>query len=246
MLSLLYLQCNNHFTNQEIELSKDELWDLFKVSYKHYQTEVINDRKIYNRYVNDLISYHLPVFTSDEEAIRKHFQNLFCVYELLTDRKDLVEKYFTKSTFEKTDFSKMLNEFNHVEVILKDSNGLASFNRKQIKLITDFANRKNFFTTPVDENTIEKFFNCTLKDSYSHKLALYTSAVIFPFPTKMIPYNWVSLVVRNKMLAPQKSMIPSTHWSNQFTSYRTKEYYCYISRRRICEYSKTTERNVLK
>ena len=108
----LYLQCNNHFTNQEIELSKDELWDLFKVSYKHYQTEVINDRKIYNRYVNDLISYHLPVFTSDEEAIRKHFQNLFCVYELLTDRKDLVEKYFTKSTFEKTDFSKMLNEFN--------------------------------------------------------------------------------------------------------------------------------------
>ena len=27
---------------------------------------------------------------------------------------------------------------------------------------------------------------------------------------KMIPYNWVSLVVRNKMLAPQKSMIPST------------------------------------
>lgn len=119
----MYLQCNNHFTNQEIELSKDELWDLFKVSYKHYQTEVINDRKIYNRYVNDLISYHLPVFTSDEEAIRKHFQNLFCVYELLTDRKDLVEKYFTKSTFEKTDFSKMLNEFNHVEVILKDSNG---------------------------------------------------------------------------------------------------------------------------
>ena len=159
----MYLQCNNHFTNQEIELSKDELWDLFKVSYKRYQTEVINDRKIYNRYVNDLISYHLPVFTSDEEAIRKHFQNLFCVYELLTDRKDLIEKYFTKSTFEKTDFSEMLHEFNHVEVILKDSNGLASFNRKQIKLVTDFANKKNFFTTPIDENTIEKFFNCTLK-----------------------------------------------------------------------------------
>ena len=187
----MYLQCNNHFTNQEIELSKDELWDLFKVSYKHYQTEVINDRKIYNRYVNDLISYHLPVFTSDEEAIRKHFQNLFCVYELLTDRKDLVEKYFTKSTFEKTDFSKMLNEFNHVEVILKDSNGLASFNRKQIKLITDFANRKNFFTTPVNLRYILQL--------------LYSLS-----QQKMIPYNWVSLVVRNKMLAPQKSMIPST------------------------------------
>lgn len=26
----------------------------------------------------------------------------------------------------------------------------------------------------------------------------------------MIPYNWVSLIVKNKMLAPQKSMIPST------------------------------------
>lgn len=81
----MYLQCNNHFTNQEIELSKDELWDLFKVSYKHYQTEVINDRKIYNRYVNDLISYHLPVFTSDEEAIRKHFQNLIVGVPIDTD-----------------------------------------------------------------------------------------------------------------------------------------------------------------
>ena len=190
----MYLQCNNHFTNQEIELSKDELWDLFKVSYKHYQTEVINDRKIYNRYVNDLISYHL-----------------FCVYELLTDRKDLVEKYFTKSTFEKTDFSKMLNEFNHVEVILKDSNGLASFNRKQIKLITDFANRKNFFTTPVDENTIEKFFNCTLKKTLIATNLRYILQLLYSLSQqKMIPYNWVSLVVRNKMLAPQKSMIPST------------------------------------
>ena len=207
----MYLQCNNHFTNQEIELSKDELWDLFKVSYKHYQTEVINDRKIYNRYVNDLISYHLPVFTSDEEAIRKHFQNLFCVYELLTDRKDLVEKYFTKSTFEKTDFSKMLHEFNHVDVILKDSNGLASFNRKQIKLITDFANRKNFFTTPVDENTIEKFFNCTLKKTLIATNLRYILQLLYSLSQqKMIPYNWVSLVVRNKMLAPQKSMIPST------------------------------------
>ena len=128
-----------------------------------------------------------------------------------TDRKDLVEKYFTKSTFEKTDFSKMLNEFNHVEVILKDSNGLASFNRKQIKLITDFANRKNFFTTPVDENTIEKFFNCTLKKTLIATNLRYILQLLYSLSQqKMIPYNWVSLVVRNKMLAPQKSMIPST------------------------------------
>ena len=195
----MYLQCNNHFTNQEIELSKDELWDLFKISYKRYQTEVINDGKIYNRYVND------------EVSVRKHFQNLFCVYELLTDRKDLVEKYFTKSTFEKTDFFEMLHEFNHVEVIQTDSNGLASFNRKQIKLITDFANKKKFFTNPVDEITIEKFFNCTLKKTLIATNLRYVLQLLYSLSQqKMIPYNWVSLVVRNKMLAPQKSMIPST------------------------------------
>ncbi|WP_254910784.1 hypothetical protein [Phocaeicola vulgatus] len=98
-----------------------------------------------------------------------------------------------------------------MEVILKDSNGLASFNRKQIKLITDFANRKNFFTTPVDENTIEKFFNCTLKKTLIATNLRYILQLLYSLSQqKMIPYNWVSLVVRNKMLAPQKSMIPST------------------------------------
>lgn len=204
------LQCQSHCTNQGIEQSKDELWSLFRVSYERYQAEVINDSKIYERYVNDLISYYLPVFSSEKEVVRKHFQNLFCVYELLNNRKDLVEKYFNKCTFEKSDFSKMVYEFNHVETVPHESKILAYFNRKQIKLITDFANKKKFFTSPVDEKTIEDFFNCTLKKPLIVTNLRYVLQLLYLFSLqKMIPNEWESIVELNKMLAPQKTMTPS-------------------------------------
>lgn len=91
VLSLLCLQCSNHCPEQENEPSKDELWTLFRAAYEQYQSEIVNDSKLYDRYVNDFISYHLPVFSQEEESIRNHFRNLFSIYELLTTRKDLVE-----------------------------------------------------------------------------------------------------------------------------------------------------------
>lgn len=66
VLSLLCLQCSDHCPKQEIELSKDELWTLYRTAYEQYKLEILNDGKLYDRYVNDFVSYHLPVFSSED------------------------------------------------------------------------------------------------------------------------------------------------------------------------------------
>ncbi|WP_300763547.1 hypothetical protein [uncultured Bacteroides sp.] len=124
--------------------------------------EIVNDNKLYDRYVNDFISYHLPVFSNVEEVVRNHFRNIFCLYELLTNRKDLVEKYFIRTVFEVEDFNEMLYSFNHLDYKITKSKILASFNEAQIRLITQYANESNLFVYKVDEKTIDDFFRCNL------------------------------------------------------------------------------------
>ena len=84
---------------------------------------------------------------SEELIVRNHFKHVFSLYELLTTRKDLVTKYFTKSSFEKGDFETMVYEFNHIEVVVESPRILASFTTEQIRLITKFANESNFFVS---------------------------------------------------------------------------------------------------
>lgn len=205
------IQCSEHCTKQEIDSSSNELWTLFRAAYEQYQLEIVNDNKLYDRYVNDFISYHLPVFSNVEEVVRNHFRNIFCLYELLTNRKDLVEKYFIRTVFEVEDFNEMLYSFNHLDYKITKSKILASFNEAQIRLITQFANESNLFVYKVDENTIDDFFRCNLDNG----LIVTNMANILPLlyelsRQKMIPYNWVSLLADKKLLIPQKTMKSST------------------------------------
>lgn len=205
------IQCSEHCTKQEVDSSSNELWTLFRAAYEQYQLEIVNDNKLYDRYVNDFISYHLPVFSNVEEVVRNHFRNIFCLYELLTNRKDLVEKYFIRTVFEVEDFNEMLYSFNHLDYKITKSKILASFNEAQIRLITQFANESNLFVYKVDENTIDDFFRCNLDNG----LIVTNMANILPLlyelsRQKMIPYNWVSLLADKKLLIPQKTMKSST------------------------------------
>lgn len=205
------IQCSEHCTKQEVDSSSNELWTLFRAAYEQYQLEIVNDNKLYDRYVNDFISYHLPVFSNVEEVVRNHFRNIFCLYELLTKRKDLVEKYFIRTVFEVEDFNEMLYSFNHLDYKITKSKILASFNEAQIRLITQFANESNLFVYKVDEKTIDDFFRCNLDNG----LIVTNMANILPLlyelsRQKMISYNWVSLLADNKLLIPQKTMKSST------------------------------------
>lgn len=205
------LQCSEHCPKQETGSFDNELSKLFHAAYEQYQSEVLKDGKLYERYVNDLVSYHLPIVSGDMEIIRKHFRNVFCMYELLINRKDLVNKYFTRHVFEECDFNEMLYAFNHIEYVNTKPKVLAFFNRNQIQAITQFANSSKIFIGNIEEKTIDMFFRCQI----DHGLVVANMAGVLPLlyelsRQKMIPYNWVSLIAENKMLIPQKTMVAST------------------------------------
>lgn len=200
------LQCSDHCPKQEIELSKDELWTLYRAAYEQYKLEILNDGKLYDRYVNDFVSYHLPVFSSEEQIVRNHFKHVFSLYELLTTRKDLVTKYFAKSSFEKGDFETMVYEFNHIEVVVENPRILASFTPEQIRLITKFANESNFFVDGIDEETMDGFFKCALDESLVVVNMRQVLQLLYALSIeKMIPHNWVSLIADNQLLTPKST-----------------------------------------
>lgn len=204
------LQYSNHCPNQENGLSKEELWTLYRAAYEQYKSEILEDSKLYDRYVNDFIGYHLPVFSSEEQVIRNHFKHIFSLYELLTTRKDLVTRYFTQTSFEKADFERMVYEFNHIEAVVQNPRLLASFTTNQIRLITGFANELVFFVDTIDEETMDKFFKCELKESLIVVNMRQVLQLLYAFSIeKLIPHNWVSLIADNQMLTPKSTMKPS-------------------------------------
>lgn len=201
--------CLRQCAKTEIEQPEDELWALFSAAHEQYQCEVINDKKLLQRFVNDFISFNLPVFSDDDNVIREHSRNLSNVYELLTEREDLVTKYFDKVSFTLTDFKNMIHEFNHVDNVIERPSFIGKFNEYQIRLITQFANEANLFVDYVDEETIAGFFNCTLEHTLYVKQ--YRPVLTFMYSLsreKMIRYNWQKLITDNRLLAPKSTMKP--------------------------------------
>lgn len=162
------------------------------------------------RFVNDFISFNLPVFSDDDNIIREHTRNLSNVYELLTEREDLVAKYFNKPSFALEDFENMIYEFNHVEHMYERPSFIAQFNEEQIRLITLFANEAHLFDRDVDESTIDAFFRCTLDHTlYVKNLRPVLTLFYSLSKEKMVRYNWQKLISDNKLLTPCSTMMPS-------------------------------------
>ena len=89
-------------------MPEDELWQLCRIAYEQYKSEIINGEKAYSRYVNDLFYYHLPVPAMSEVDMRTHFMHVCEIKELLEERRDLVEAFFSKDKFEVKDCQQML------------------------------------------------------------------------------------------------------------------------------------------
>ena len=88
--------CVNCAKKVEKELPKDELWQLYCAAYEQYQSEIINGEKSYSRYVNDFYYYHLPAMNMSESDARVHIMNVCGLKELLENRRDLVDAFFSK------------------------------------------------------------------------------------------------------------------------------------------------------
>lgn len=94
-----------------------------------------------------------------------HISNVSSLYELLTERHDLIKRFFTKENFTYEDCQAMLREFNTVELVYDHSRQMARFNDDQIILLMKYINEEKLFDHDIDEFELRVFFSCTLKES---------------------------------------------------------------------------------
>lgn len=151
----------------------------YKTAHELYQSEVVRDHKLYNRYVNDFLNSHTYTDCVDAAGMNEHKKNFHIMEELLTVRKDLVQKYFTKEMLCDSDYSIMHQEFNTTQqslnseiFIASDSlpvtfisklNFQCSFNSTQIRLITYSVNETNLFSPDASETEMKALFTCCLE-----------------------------------------------------------------------------------
>ncbi|MBQ1581496.1 MAG: hypothetical protein II107_03375, partial [Prevotella sp.] len=137
----------------ETELPENESWQLYRTAYEQYQSEILNGEKSYSRYVNDFIYYHLPCLSIREADIRLHVMHVFALKELLEERRDLVDAFFSKDVFEEKDFLLMDALFNKGKNLEEpEPVCLAHFSDGQISLITNFVRSTSLFKSEVTEN----------------------------------------------------------------------------------------------
>ena len=152
---------------------------LYKTAHELYQSEVVGEHKLYNRYVNDFLNSHTYTDRVDAAGKNEHKKNFHIMKELLTIRKDLVLEYFVKEKLCKSEYLIMHQEFNTTQqstnsevFIASDSlpvafssklNFQCSFNSTQIRLITYSVNETHLFSPNVSETEMKAFFTCCIE-----------------------------------------------------------------------------------
>lgn len=219
-------RCLGQSTKSEIDQPEvDKLWALFRSAYELYQSEIINGDKLYGRYVNDFISFHLPIFTSDEFLIRKHIMHINAMHELLTERIDLVKKYFTMDDFTFTDYESMNKEFNSVDIVRQQSEMIANFNHAQISLITVFVNEANLFLEPINDKMLQAFFEGTLNEPLiANNASSFLLLLNMLYKNKFLIYGWQKIVAEKGLLKSNraKRTMSKTAISSRITEQMTR------------------------
>ena len=108
------------------------------------KSEIIGGEKVYSRFIYDFMYYHLPVTGMSEAYMRTHFMHVCEVVELLEERRDLVDAFFSKDKFEEEDYRQMLHLFNTGKGIEPKAEFLAHFSDEQITRITEFVTAASF------------------------------------------------------------------------------------------------------
>lgn len=207
---------------KESDKGRDELWMFYKTAHELYQSEVIGEKKMYNRYVKDFLNSH--TYTDYVDAVRKneHKKNFHIMEELLINRKDLVQKYFAREKLCDSDYSIMHHEFNTTQLSSNSEIPIASealpaavtsksdfqccFNSSQIRLISYSVNETHLFTPDVSEAEMKAFFACCLE----HPLkSVCNRRVAFFFDSlcnhKLISTWWQHVIDKNELILSSSS-----------------------------------------
>lgn len=196
---------------------RGELWMFYKAAHELYQSEVIGDRKLYNRYVQDFLNSHMYTDSVDAAGMNEHKKNFHIMEELLTIRKDLIQKYFAKKKLCNSDYSIMHQEFNTTQP--PSSSDVSStprstpiafpfkpdfqcyFNSKQIKLITYSANEVHLFFPNVSEAAVKDLFTCCLehplKSACNRRIAFFFDTLC---EYKLITTRWQHIIEKNELV----------------------------------------------
>jgi len=129
----------------------DKSYGLFSNAFKSYRSEVINRKKLYERYVDDfcikntsqthdrLNKYGTVVSSPEKNCIKNRVQNL------LNTRPDLVVKFFQEKTFTYKDYKQMIDEYDTTYPIQKPSAHLIELKQKEDDILfmqNDTSNEK--------------------------------------------------------------------------------------------------------
>lgn len=97
----------------------NSLYQLHLKAYRQYRYEVLRGGKLYKRFVVDFCNEHVFICSGKSEItvaqLNQKNKNYNIVRELLCERPDLVDKYFSEEHFSLNDFYKLIREFNTTE-----------------------------------------------------------------------------------------------------------------------------------
>jgi hypothetical protein len=229
--------CASRTKKVENELPQNELWQLYRAAYEQYQSVIIKGEKSYSRYVNDFIYYHLPCTSIREADIRLHFMHVFDLKELLEERRDLVDAFFSKDSFEEKDFLLMDDLFNkgksHDE---PESVYLAHFSDEQIRIITNFVRSTSLFKSEVTESDIKDLFECRLSVPLQAKVNRHV-AIFFGKLREhgLLPYSWQMIMESHKLVSSSANNEPL----------RASQLRCGLSQARVANLRKKPNSNIL-
>jgi hypothetical protein len=190
---------------------------LYKAAYELYQFEVIGYGKLYNRYVCDFLNSHTYTDRVDAAGMNEHRKNFRIMEELLTIRKDLVQKFFAKEKLYDSDYSNMHHEFNTTQqspnsevsiisgslpvVFTHKSDFQCCFNSVEISFITHIANVAHLFYPDVSEAEVKALFACCLehplKSVCNRRVAFFFDALC---RYKLISTRWQHVIDKNRLI----------------------------------------------
>lgn len=189
----------------------------YKDAHELYQSEVIRDGKLYNRYVSDFLNSHTYTDRVDAVGMNEHKKNFHIMEELLTVRQDIVQRYFIKENLHYSDYLVMHREFNTTQQSSNTEKSIAlgsstarsasnpdfqcCFNSVQISLITDIANEIHLFSPELSEAEVEALFACCLehplKSACNRRIAFFFDNLC---KYKLISTRWQHVIDKNELI----------------------------------------------
>ncbi len=89
---------------------------MMKEAQATYVKEVMNEQKVYVRYMSDFLNSHRYCGSRDVRMMNKHRKNMGMIEDLLKFRRDLVEKYFANGSMGESEINTLIYELNTTEI----------------------------------------------------------------------------------------------------------------------------------